>query len=48
MRQVFLEKGILAVKEVCQPELDDYSILVSVSYSYMTTGLGLSKAIEFF
>ena len=46
MRQVFLEKGILAVKEVCQPELDDYSILVSVSYSYMTTGLGLSKAIE--
>lgn len=46
MRQVFLEKGVLAIKEVCQPELDDHSILVAVSYSYMTTGLGLAKAID--
>ena len=47
MRQLFLEKGVLAIKEVCQPELDDHSILVSVSFSYMTMGLGLTKVINY-
>ena len=47
MRQLFLEKGVLAIKEVCQPELDDHSILVSVSFSYMTMGLGLTKVVNY-
>lgn len=46
MRQVFLEKGVLAIKEVCQPELDDHSVLVAVSYSFLASGLGLNKAIK--
>jgi predicted dehydrogenase/threonine dehydrogenase-like Zn-dependent dehydrogenase len=38
MRQVFLEKGVIAVKEVCQPELDDHSVLVTVHYSCISSG----------
>ena len=46
MRQLFLEEGILAIKEVCQPSLDDHSVLVSVSYSFMSSGSGLAKLIN--
>ena len=46
MRQLFLERGALAIKEVCQPVLDDYSVLVSVSYSFMSSGNGLAKIIS--
>jgi len=46
MRQLFLERGALAIKEVCQPVLDDYSVLVSVSYSFMSAGSGLAKIIN--
>ncbi|MBN1549193.1 bi-domain-containing oxidoreductase [Candidatus Babeliales bacterium] len=38
MRQVFLEKGAIAVKEVCQPSLDEHSVLVSVHYSCISAG----------
>jgi len=38
MRQVFLEKGIVVVKEVAQPKLDDYSVLISVHYSFISSG----------
>lgn len=38
MRQVFLDKGTIVVKEVCQPLLDDYSVLVSVHYSFISSG----------
>ncbi|MGE0009674.1 MAG: bi-domain-containing oxidoreductase [Candidatus Babeliales bacterium] len=40
MRQLFLEDSMIALKEVCQPALDDNSVLVSVHYSC------LSPAIE--
>ncbi|NBX77770.1 hypothetical protein EBQ93_00225 [bacterium] len=33
MRQVFLNKNTIALKEVCEPVLHDYSILVSVYHS---------------
>lgn len=33
MRQVFLNKGAIALKEVCQPALNDNSILISVYHS---------------
>lgn len=46
MRQLFLDRGALAIKEVCQPVLDDYSVLVSVSYSFMSSGTGLAKIIS--
>lgn len=46
MRQVFLEKGTLAIKEVCEPVLNDYSVLVSVCYSYISVGAGLTKIIS--
>src|SRR3990167_1444168 len=46
MRQVFLEKGTLAIKEVCEPALDDHSILVSVYYSFISVGSGLNKIIN--
>jgi threonine dehydrogenase-like Zn-dependent dehydrogenase/predicted dehydrogenase len=46
MRQVFLEKGTLAIKEVCEPVLNDHSVLVSVSYSFISVGAGLTKIIN--
>lgn len=39
MRQVFLDRGTIVVKEVCRPLLDDYSVLVSVHYSYISSGV---------
>lgn len=39
MRQVFLDRGTIVVKEVCHPLLDDHSVLVSVHYSYITSGI---------
>jgi len=39
MRQVFLDKGTIVVKEVCRPLLDDFSVLVSVHYSYISPGI---------
>jgi len=38
MRQIFLEKGNAIVKEVCQPLLDEFSVLVSVHYSFISSG----------
>lgn len=38
MRQVFLENGKVIVKDVCQPLLDDFSVLVSVHYSFISSG----------
>jgi len=43
MRQVFLDKGNIAVKEVCQPTLDDYNILVSVHYSLISSSIDLAN-----
>lgn len=42
MRQVFLDKGTVVVKEVAQPILDDYSVLVSVHYSFISSGTEIS------
>lgn len=39
MRQVFLDRGTIVVKEVCRPLLDDHSVLVSVHYSYISSGI---------
>ncbi len=33
MRQVFLNKGAIALKEVCEPALEDHSMLISVYHS---------------
>lgn len=33
MRQVFLNKGAIALKEVCEPILNDHSVLISVYHS---------------
>lgn len=38
MRQLFLEKGSLIVQEVAQPSLDERSVLVSVHYSFVSSG----------
>lgn len=46
MRQLFLEKGILSIKEVCEPKLDDYSVIVSVHYSFISSGKGLANIIS--
>lgn len=39
MRQVFLDRGTVVVKEVCRPLLDEYSVLVSVHYSFISSGI---------
>ena len=38
MRQLFLDKDRIVIKEVCRPLLDDYCVLISVSYSFMASG----------
>lgn len=38
MRQVFLEKGSVIVQDVAQPSLDEKSVLVSVHYSFISSG----------
>jgi predicted dehydrogenase/threonine dehydrogenase-like Zn-dependent dehydrogenase len=38
MRQVFLEKGLIKVKKVCEPLLDDNMVLVAVRYSCISPG----------
>lgn len=38
MRQVFLKKSSILVKEVCQPLMDDTTVLVAVHYSCITAG----------
>lgn len=43
MRQLFLDKGSLVVKEVAQPLLNEYSVLVSVHYAYMHSATNLSN-----
>lgn len=37
MRQVFLDRGMVVVKEVSEPLLDDHSLLVAVRYSCMSS-----------
>jgi len=37
MRQVFLDKGHIVVKDVCQPILEDHKVLVSVHYSFISS-----------
>lgn len=38
MRQLFLDKGVLSIKQVAQPVLDDYSVIVQVHYSCISSG----------
>lgn len=38
MRQVFLENGLITIKEVFEPVLDDHLIMVSVHYSCISPG----------
>ncbi len=38
MKQIFLEKGAIAIKEVCEPALSEYAVLVAVHYSYISAG----------
>lgn len=46
MRQLFLEKGTVAIKEVCEPLLDDHSILVSVHYSFISSGTEIAEIVH--
>lgn len=46
MRQLFLEKGTVTIKEVCEPLLDDHSILVSVHYSFISSGTEIAEIIN--
>lgn len=38
MRQVFIARGKVHLKDVCQPLLDDHSVLVSVHFSFISSG----------
>lgn len=42
MRQIFLDRGTTVVKEVCRPLLNDYSVLVEVKYSCISSGTELA------
>lgn len=46
MRQLFLEKGKLDIKNICEPALEPNTVLVSVSYSYMSAGSGLKTILQ--
>src|SRR3989344_5952736 len=38
MRQIFLENGALVIQNVAQPQLNDRTLLVSVHYSFISSG----------
>lgn len=38
MRQLFIDKGSLIIQKVAQPKLDEHSVLVSVHYSFISSG----------
>ena len=46
VRQLFLENKFLTLKEVCKPLLDDYSVLIAVSYSFISSGKEVSEIVE--
>lgn len=46
MRQVFLDSGTVVVKEVCKPLLNDYSVLVEVTYSFISSGTELATIAQ--
>lgn len=46
MRQLFLEKGAVVVKEVSQPYLDDHSVLVVVHYSFVGSETDISTIVN--
>jgi len=43
MRQVFLDKGNIVIKKVCQPILENTQILVEVYYSFLGSGSEISS-----
>ena len=43
MRQLLLNKGNLVVKELAQPLLSDYSLLVAVHYTYISSNTNVTK-----
>jgi len=46
MRQIFLDKRNIVVREVGQPLLQDYSVLVRVHYSFIASGSELNSLIN--
>lgn len=42
MRQVFLEKGTVCVQNVARPQLNPWSVLVAVRYSFVSSGMEAS------
>jgi len=46
MRQLFLDRGTVVVKEVCKPLLNDYSVLVEVHYSFISSGTELATIAQ--
>ncbi|MCL4361735.1 bi-domain-containing oxidoreductase [Candidatus Dependentiae bacterium] len=53
MRQIFLDKGLISLKEVSEPILEPNSILVDVHYSFISSGtegaaMQMSKKSVFF
>ena len=46
MRQLFLEKGLLKIREVSKPLLDDYFVLVETRYSFIPSGEELARLLQ--
>lgn len=46
MRQVFLQKGAVVVKEVCQPVMDEYDVLIAVHYSFISSGTESARVAQ--
>jgi polar amino acid transport system substrate-binding protein len=46
MRQIFLASTNLRIKEVAQPLLDDYTVLVQVLYSYISSNTEVSAVTQ--
>jgi len=46
MRQLFLDRGMTVVKEVCKPLLDDHMVLVEVHYSFVSSGTELATIAQ--
>lgn len=46
MRQVFLQKGAIVVKEVCAPSMQEHDVLVAVHYSFISSGTEAATILQ--
>ena len=46
MRKLFLDKHVATLQNICREHLDEHAILISVAYSYVSSGSGFAEILD--